>query len=84
MTDTLKSRCGCPRCLIRGFTGPVILIVIGAIFLCGEYTRYGFDTLWPVVLVVIGILLLAQSTASREGHIGAPARKDGAPGPPDL
>lgn len=49
--------------------GPVILIVLGAIFLSGEYTHYGFATLWPLLLIVPGILLLAQSAASREGHI---------------
>ncbi len=70
MTETARTKCRCPRCRIRGFTGPVILIVIGGIFLCGEYTPYGFDTLWPVLLVIVGVLLLAQSMASREGHTG--------------
>lgn len=71
MAETIKQVCRCGRCRIRSLTGPVILIVVGAIFLCGEYTPYGFVTLWPVLLVIVGILLLAQSTASREGHIGS-------------
>lgn len=71
MTETLQQKCPCARCKIRGLTGPVILIVIGAIFLCGEFTPYGFATLWPVLLVAIGVLLLAQSAASRVGHIGS-------------
>jgi LiaI-LiaF-like transmembrane region len=48
-----------------------MLIAVGAIFLSGEYTPYGFATLWPVLLVVAGILLLAQAAASREGHTGS-------------
>ncbi len=60
-------------------TGPVILIAVGAIFLCGEYTPYGFATLWPALLVIIGLMLLAQATASREGNITAPPGKDGVP-----
>jgi LiaI-LiaF-like transmembrane region len=48
-----------------------MLIAVGGIFLSGEYTPYGFATLWPVLLVVAGILLLAQAAASREGHTGS-------------
>jgi hypothetical protein len=58
------------HCRVRGFVGPVMLITIGMLFLIGEYTRYGFGQLWPVLLIVGGILALIQSTASREGHTG--------------
>jgi hypothetical protein len=47
-----------------------MLITIGLIFLLGEYTRYGFGQLWPVLLIVGGVLALCQSAASREGHTG--------------
>jgi len=66
---TTKTRCNCARCRIRTLTGPVILIALGGIFLAGEYTPYGFVTLWPILLVIPGILLLAESMASKEGHI---------------
>ncbi|MGH9718083.1 MAG: LiaI-LiaF-like domain-containing protein [Candidatus Acidiferrales bacterium] len=71
MAETPKAttRCRCARCRIRNLTGPVMLIAIGAIFLAGEYTPYGFVTLWPILLVVPGLLLLAQSAASNEGHV---------------
>lgn len=82
MPETVKPKCGCARCKIRSFTGPVMLIVVGAIFLCGEYTPYGFVTLWPVLLLVAGVLLLAQYGASGEGHTTSPPRKDGPAGPP--
>ena len=83
MTEITKANCKCAPCRIRSFTGPVVLIAIGAMFLAGEYTRYGFTTLWPALLVIVGVMLLAQSAASREGHASIPARKDGAPGAPD-
>ena len=83
MAETIQSKCRCARCRIGSFTGPVMLIVVGAIFLCGEYTPYGFVTLWPVLLVVAGVLLLAQYGASREGHATIPPRRDGGPLPPD-
>jgi hypothetical protein len=47
-----------------------MLITIGVIFLIGEYTRYGFGELWPVLLIVGGLLAVCQSMASREGHTG--------------
>jgi hypothetical protein len=49
--------------------GPLMLITLGAIFLAAQYTRFGIGDLWPLFLVVPGIIMLAQSVASREGHI---------------
>jgi hypothetical protein len=71
MANTKKTQCRCPRCRIRGLMGPVMLIAIGGIFLTGEYTPYGFVQLWPILLVIPGLLLLAQSAASSEGHINS-------------
>jgi hypothetical protein len=48
-----------------------MMITVGAIFLLGEYTRYSIDQLWPLFLIVPGIILLVQSLASRDGHIGS-------------
>ncbi len=71
MAETTIAKCRCARCRIRSLTGPVILIAVGLIFLSGEYTPYGFVTLWPALLVIVGILLLAQSAASDDGHLGS-------------
>ena len=46
-------------------------LTVGAIFLLSEYTHYGIDQLWPLFLIVPGIIMLVQSLASREGHIGS-------------
>jgi hypothetical protein len=54
--------------------GPLMVITVGAIFLLGEFTRYRFDELWPLLLIVAGGVLLGQSLASREGHIGRDRR----------
>jgi hypothetical protein len=48
--------------------GPVILITIGALFLIGQYTRFSFSELWPVILIVIGLVSIATALASKEGH----------------
>jgi hypothetical protein len=70
MTNSLPSRCACARCRIHSLMGPVILILVGILFLIGRFTEIGFHQLWPVLLVVIGVFLLIESTASREGHGG--------------
>jgi hypothetical protein len=69
MPDSIRQRCPCMHCRVRGLVGPVMLITIGVIFLIGEHTRYGFGELWPVLLIVGGVLAFCQSMASREGHI---------------
>ncbi len=61
-------RCRCARCRVRVMIGPLILITIGAIFLGGESKRFGIDKLWPILLIVAGILMLAQRYASGQGH----------------
>ncbi len=60
-----------PRCRMRGLMGPLMLITIGVIFLLGRFTSVGFEELWPVILVVAGVVLLLQSSASRAGHTGS-------------
>ncbi|HKS82465.1 MAG TPA: DUF5668 domain-containing protein [Candidatus Acidoferrales bacterium] len=51
--------------------GPILLITIGIIFLLGQFTRFGFLDLWPVILIVVGAILIGQSLVSRAGHIGS-------------
>ncbi len=42
------------------FLGGIVLIVLGAIFLVEAYTNYGFDRLWPLLLIAIGIGVLLK------------------------
>jgi hypothetical protein len=62
--------CSCPQCRIRALMGPVMLITIGVLFLIGQYTMYSFGQLWPVILIAIGAVKVAESLASSEGHVG--------------
>jgi hypothetical protein len=71
MTDGQKGVCRCAQCRVHGLMGPVVLITIGALFLAGQYSRYGFFDLWPIILIVIGAVLVAQALVSREGHVGS-------------
>jgi len=48
---------------------PVIMIItVGVLFLVAQYSRYNFGELWPFLLIVAGILKVAEAMAPREGH----------------
>jgi hypothetical protein len=52
--------------------GPAVLITLGVLFLVGHMGwGYSFSDLWPVLLVVIGLVKLSEALASTEGHIGS-------------
>ncbi|HUL32660.1 MAG TPA: DUF5668 domain-containing protein [Candidatus Eisenbacteria bacterium] len=82
MSDRVK--CTCQSCTIRGYVGPAVVITVGVLLLLHEVQggRFYFGSTWPVILIVIGLLHLASSMASREGHIGAPPPRPGPPAPP--
>jgi Domain of unknown function (DUF5668) len=71
MSDLNRTVCRCPHCRIHGLMGPLMIIAVGVLFLIGEYTRFSFLELWPVLLIVAGVVLTAQSLASKEGHVGS-------------
>jgi hypothetical protein len=65
---------------IRAIRGPVTLITIGVLFALNNFTRYGFDQTWPVILIVFGLLSLLRRGTQPAG--APPAGGPGAPGTP--
>jgi len=48
--------------LVRALRGPVTLIAIGVLFALNNFTPYGIEKTWPVILIVFGLLsLLARA-----------------------
>ncbi len=65
-----RVRCRCARCRARGLMGPAVLITVGVLFLIGEYSgRYSFQELWPILLIVIGLVKVGEALSSSEGHV---------------
>ena len=64
--------CGCPRCLCSGYMGPAVLVTLGLLFLIDEFTRFGFHTAWPLLLIVIGLVRVLQWNAPITGHLNPP------------
>ena len=66
-------RCKCARCTCRALMGPAVLITIGVLFLLGQgRSDLGFfEKTWPILLLVIGAIKLAEALASPEGHVSS-------------
>src|ERR1700738_1463661 len=77
-------KCHCQSCTIRGLVGPGVVITLGVLWLLHEMHggRFYFGSSWPEILIVIGLLHLASSMASREGHVNPPPPPGAAPPPP--
>ena len=60
--------------LIRAIRGPVTLITVGVLFALNNFTQYGFDQTWPVLLIVFGLLsLMRRGTATIRRRPSTPA-----------
>jgi len=77
-------KCHCQSCTIRGLVGPAVVMTLGVLWLLHEMHggRFYFGSTWPVLLIVIGLLHLASSMASRDGHIESTPALGTPPGPP--
>lgn len=76
-----------------GLMGPAILITIGSLFLIERWMpEYGFHELWPVILIVIGLVKLLDGSrrdcaptpapgAGTSGSSGATPPASGVSGP---
>ncbi|HEY2353037.1 MAG TPA: DUF5668 domain-containing protein [Candidatus Acidoferrum sp.] len=81
MSDRI--RCQCRRCTIRGLMGPAVVITVGVLFLLQQtHSGYSFGQLWPLILVVIGVISLASSLAPMDGHISSSVPAPPPPGSP--
>lgn len=75
--------------LIRRLTGPAILLLLGVVALLSQADLVGFHIFWPLLLILIGVLKLAQRAALAAagdepmypGYPGYPAGYQGAPYP---
>ncbi len=63
-----RYRCNCARCRSRGVMGPAVLVTLGVLMLLSEFGTLHFHYTWPVLLIVIGVVKVWQTTTSTEGH----------------
>ena len=46
------------RSTLRAIRGPITLITVGVLFALQNFTPYGVEQTWPVLLIVFGLLSL--------------------------
>jgi len=68
--DYIPNRtCRCLRCSSRWLMGPAVLITVGVLFLLQQLHVFYFRQTFPVLLIVIGLVKIAQRSAPDTGHI---------------
>ena len=51
--------------LVRAVRGPILMIVVGALFAIDHQGLAPFSRTWPALLIVIGVLKLMERSAPR-------------------
>jgi hypothetical protein len=46
--------------LLQAIRGPVLLITVGVLFTVDHFGQYGFGSTWPLLIIVFGVLKLAE------------------------
>jgi hypothetical protein len=59
--------------LVRAVRGPILLITVGLLFVCDYFGPFPFYRTWPVLLIVYGVLKLAERTLVPHEDPQAPA-----------
>lgn len=60
--------------LICAVRGPIMLITVGTLFAIDHFGPYGIGSTWPVLLIVLGMLKLAERAAARPAAVVDPTR----------
>jgi hypothetical protein len=82
--------CNCLRCASCWLMGPAVLITLGVLFLLEQLHVMRFGQSFPILLIVIGLVKIAQRSGSEVGHIQPPIYyppvppAPGAQVPPDV
>jgi hypothetical protein len=61
--------CHCLRCVSYSLMGPAVLITIGVLFLIDHLGLLSFGRTIPILLIVIGLVKIAQRSAPDSGHV---------------
>ncbi len=52
-----------------GLMGPAVLVTLGVLFMIDQFDVRSFHSTWPLLLIVIGVVKVLQSSGPTAGHI---------------
>ncbi len=52
--------------LLRALRGPLMLMVLGGLMALARFQNISFTKTWPVLLIVLGLLKLAEMLATKQ------------------
>ena len=53
--------------LVRAVRGPLLLIALGVLLLLQRFTPFNFTQSWPILVILFGVLKLAERAALHAG-----------------
>lgn len=60
--------------LMSAIRGPIMLITVGVLFAIDHFGSYGIARTWPVILIVLGLLKLAEHARTSSAPAPDPAK----------
>ncbi len=57
---------------VRAIRGPVLLVTVGSLLAIDQHGSHPFWRMWPVLLVVLGIMILLERSVARSADEGGP------------
>jgi len=70
--------------LIRRLRGPAFLLLIGIMALLQEWGDFGFSRSWPLLLILAGVMSLAERAALAQANLEGYDPVTGQPRTPDT
>ena len=61
---------GASPSLLRALRGPIMMTVLGSLLALDHFTQYSFGRTWPVLLIVMGLMTLAERMARPQSPMG--------------
>jgi len=58
--------------LVRAIRGPLLLITLGVLLLMQRFTSFNFAQSWPILVILFGVLKLAERAALHAGGTSQP------------
>ena len=60
--------------LVRAIRGPILLIALGVLLMLQRFSDFSFHRSWPILVILFGVLKLAERAVLHAGPPSGPAQ----------